>query len=113
MKKRVVKRPWGKFEQFAFNEPATVKIHTILPKQKLSLQYHKNRTEFWKFLDNPAKVTIGKKTFTVAGGDEVFIKRKQLHRIEALSRPVRVLEIAFGKFDEKDVVRVDDIYGRG
>ena len=112
MKKEMVKKPWGKFEQFTLNEMTTVKIHTVKPKQKLSLQYHNNREEFWKFLDNPAKVTIGKKTFKVGGGDEVFIKKRQIHRVQALSKPVRMLEIAFGKFDENDIVRLEDAYGR-
>ena len=112
MKKRTEKRPWGNFKQFTLNEKSTVKILTINPKQKFSLQYHKNRKEFWRFLDNPAKVTIGKKTKRMKGGDEIIIPKKTLHRIEAYSKPVRVLEIAFGKFDEKDIKRIEDVYGR-
>ena len=63
--KKVVKKPWGQFKQFTLNETSTVKILRINPKQKFSLQYHKNRKELWKFLDNPAKVTIGKIIFCV------------------------------------------------
>ena len=105
-------RPWGNFERFTLNEKTTVKILTIKPKQKLSLQYHHKRKEFWKFLDNPAKVTLGRKTIRVKKGDEIFIPAKTLHRIEAYSKPVRFLEIAYGTFDEKDEVRVEDAYGR-
>lgn len=112
MKKYSEKRPWGNFERFTINEKSTVKILTIKPKQKFSLQYHKNRKEFWKFLDNPAKVTLGKKTIRVKKGDEIFVPAKTLHRIEAYYKPVRVLEIAFGEFDEKDIVRIEDAYGR-
>jgi len=112
MKKYSEKRPWGGFEQFTLNEISTVKILTINPKQKFSLQYHKNRKELWRFLDNPAKVTVGKKTFRVKKGDEIIIPKKTNHRIEAYSKPVKVLEIAFGKFDEKDIVRIEDKYGR-
>jgi len=112
MKKYVEKRPWGGFERFTLNEMSTVKILTIKPKQKLSLQYHNKRREFWKFLDNPAKLTIGKKTFRVKKGDEVIIPVKTNHRIEAYAKPVNVLEISFGKFDEKDIIRTKDVYGR-
>ena len=112
MKKYVKKRPWGGFERFTLNEISTVKILTIKPKQKLSLQYHNKRREFWKFLDNPAKLTIGKKTFRVKKGDEIFIPIKTNHRIEAYSKPVKVLEISLGKFDEKDIKRIEDKYGR-
>ena len=47
MKKYKEKRPWGGFEQFTINEKSTVKILTLLPRQKFSLQYHKKRKEFW------------------------------------------------------------------
>ena len=112
MKKYLEKRPWGNFEQFTLNEKTTVKILTIKPKQKFSLQYHNNRKEFWKFLDNPAKVNLGKKIIRVKKGDEILIPVKTLHRIEAYSKPVRVLEISFGQFNEKDIVRIEDAYGR-
>lgn len=112
MKKYLENRLWGKFLRYTFNEKSTVKILTINPKKKFSLQYHKNRDEFWKFLDNGAKVTIGKKTFRAKRNDEFFIPKNTLHRIEAFSKPVHVLEISFGKFDEKDIVRVEDDFGR-
>lgn len=105
-------RPWGGFEQFTFNERTTIKILTINPKQKFSLQYHLKRSEFWKFLDNPAKITVGKKTFMAKKDDEIFIPVKTLHRIEAYRKPVGVLEISFGFFDENDEKRMQDIYGR-
>jgi len=113
MKKKSVKKPWGGFEQFTLNEISTVKILTIKPGQRFSLQKHKSRREFWKFLDNPAKVTIGKKVMKKVKGDEVLISRGENHRIEAYSKPVNVLEISFGNFSEKDVVRIEDDYGRG
>jgi mannose-6-phosphate isomerase len=112
MKKYKEKRPWGGFEQFTLNEISTVKILTIKPKQKFSLQYHKKRKEFWRLLDNPAKVTVGKKTFRAKKGDEITIKPKTNHRIEAFSKPVNVLEISFGTFNEKDIKRIEDAYGR-
>ena len=46
-------------------------------------------------------------------GDEVLISRGENHRIEAYSKPVNILEISFGNFSEKDVVRIEDDYGRG
>ena len=112
MKRYEEKRPWGKFEQFTHDEVSTVKIITVKPGCRLSLQYHNKREEFWRFLDNPAKVTIGKKTWKVKAGDEVFIPKKTLHRVEGLGKEARWVEISFGKFDEKDIVRVEDDYGR-
>lgn len=112
MKRQKEVRPWGQFERFTLNEISTVKIITVKPKQKLSVQYHNKRREFWRFLDNRAKVTLGKKIFRVKKGDEVVVPKKTVHSVEALSKPVSFLEIAFGKFDEKDIVRLEDKYGR-
>ena len=112
MKKYVEKRPWGGFQRFTLNEISTVKILTIKPKQKFSLQYHKKRKEFWRFLDNEAKVTIGKKTIKAKRGTELIIAPKTLHRIEALNKEVNVLEVSFGRFDENDIIRIEDKYGR-
>ena len=112
MKKYKEERPWGNFEQFTLNEKTTVKILTIKAGKRFSLQFHNNREEFWRFLDGPAKITLGKKTFKAKKGDEFFIDKKINHRIEALDKDVHVLEISFGKFDEKDIVRIDDDFGR-
>ncbi len=112
MEKHIETRPWGGFERFTLNEVSTVKILTIKPRQKFSLQYHNHRKEFWKLLDNYAKITIGKKTLRARRGAEFLIPPKTIHRIEAYKKDVHVLEISFGVFSEKDIVRVSDIYGR-
>lgn len=106
------KRPWGMFEQFTLNEKTTIKIITIKPKKRLSLQSHKNRSEFWYFLDNPAIVTNGNKKIKVKKGDTVIIKKGQKHRVEGLTKQARFIEIAFGTFNEKDIKRLEDDFGR-
>ena len=45
-------------------------------------------------------------------GDEFKIPTGTLHRIEALTKTAKVLEISFGKFDAKDITRIADDYGR-
>lgn len=112
VKKKVDKRPWGGFEQFTHNEISTVKILTVNPKKRFSLQYHEKREEFWRILEGRCKVTIGNKTFRGKPGDEFKIPKKRKHRIEALDKVVKVLEISFGKFDEKDIIRLEDDFGR-
>ena len=112
MKIKKEKRPWGGFQQFTLNEKSTVKILTIKPRKRFSLQYHNKREEFWRVLDNPAKVTIGNKTFTAKKGDEIKIKKKTNHRIEALDKEVNVLEVSLGTFNEKDIIRIEDDFGR-
>jgi len=112
MKKRIDKKPWGKEEIFAINERVSVKIINVNPKKRLSLQKHKYRGEFWRILEGDVRVTKGNKKMIVKEGDELFVKKGVLHRIEALNKPIKVLEISFGKFDKNDITRVEDDYGR-
>lgn len=106
-----VKRPWGLFKQFAFNERCTVKILKIKARQSLSLQFHKKRDELWYFFDD-AVVQLGDKKVKMREGNLLKVKKKTPHRITAGRKKVEVLEISFGKFDEKDEVRLKDNYGR-
>ena len=105
-------RPWGNFREFTRNEKCTVKIITIESGQAFSLQYHKKRKEFWKILKGDAWVTIGDEAFKAKVGDEFSILEEQKHRVEAPASEVEILEISFGEFDEHDVVRLEDRYGR-
>ena len=105
-------RPWGNFERFTLNENSTVKILTISPKKKNSLQYHRERKEFWKVLEGNPKLTIGGRTMMAKPNDEFVVGKKTRHRIEAGTKKVKILEISFGKFDEEDVVRLEDDFGR-
>lgn len=104
-------RPWGGFRQFTKNESSTVKLLTINAGEKFSLQYHNNREEFWRVMRGKGKVTIGEDEFQTKAGDEFTVPRKAKHRIQADS-PMEVLEISFGEFDEGDIVRIEDVYGR-
>ena len=102
-------RPWGNFEQFTHNEISTVKIITVKPDVKLSLQSHKHRDETWIVLDGQIKVVLDDKTYQTKPGDKFLIKRGQKHR---LIGPGRILEISHGEFDEDDIIRYEDDFGR-
>ena len=106
------KRPWGEFEQFTLNEKTTVKIITVEKNKRFSLQSHKNRKEYWYFLDNPAKIIINNKTIKVKKGDKIMVNKSDKHRVIALNKPAKFLEISFGNFNEKDIKRFEDDFGR-
>jgi len=111
-KKYVEQRPWGEFEQFTHGECTTVKILTVNPQEALSLQYHRHREEFWKVLSGSALITVGEVTYKANAGGEFFIAKGKKHRIKTGKHSVKVLEISFGNFDEKDIVRLEDKYKR-
>jgi len=112
MEKYSEERPWGKFEQFCQNEICTVKIITVNPNEELSLQFHYYRDEFWKIIKGRARITIGENIYDGKEGDEYFINRKEKHRIKTENSLAKILEISFGKFDENDIVRLEDRYKR-
>ena len=106
-------RPWGRFRRYTHNEVSTVKIITVNPGQVLSLQYHHYRDELWVVLDSGLSVTLNDRVWEPALYEEIFIPHGSYHRMAGVgSQPGRWLEISFGNFDENDIVRLEDQYGR-
>jgi len=107
-----VVRPWGAFEQYASNQEVTVSLMTVQPGQRLSLQAHTGRAELWIALDDGAEVQIGQEQLYPHAGEELWIPANTQHRLAAGERPVRVLEIAFGNWQQADIIRFADDYRR-
>jgi mannose-6-phosphate isomerase len=106
-------RPWGRFEQYTLNEPTTVKVITVEPGHRLSLQRHTSRDEWWTVLDGELVLQVGEERRKAFRGDRVWIPRGQLHRMHNVSEhEASLLEVAFGDFDEDDIERVEDDYSR-
>jgi mannose-6-phosphate isomerase len=105
-------RPWGKFEKFHENKPCTVKLIYVNANSRLSLQYHKKRSEFWKVIKGSARVEINEKTIILEEGETITIPRQARHRVLARESECIILEIAYGRFDENDIVRIEDDYQR-
>jgi mannose-6-phosphate isomerase-like protein (cupin superfamily) len=106
------KRPWGEFRQYAKGEPVTVKTIFIKSGESLSLQYHKQRSEFWRILKGTPEVTIGDKKVKAKAGDEFNIPVGAKHRVAAPDEDAEFLEVSRGNFDENDNTRLEDKYGR-
>ncbi|MDR2697350.1 MAG: phosphomannose isomerase type II C-terminal cupin domain [Holophagales bacterium] len=110
-----VEKPWGSFDQYALNTPCTVKIITCEPGESLSLQKHAHRDEIWVALDDGVVVDLDDKTIYPLKGQEIWLQRGSVHRLRcevSTGQPVRVLEISLGDFDENDIERLEDSYGR-
>ena len=105
-------RPWGSFERFTLNESTTVKILTIAPGQAFSLQKHSHRGEFWRIIGGSGIVTIDEENHEANPGMEFFVPSGSSHRAEGKEQGLVILEIAFGEFDETDIIRIEDRYGR-
>ena len=108
-----VERPWGSFKQFAFNRDCTVSLMTVLPGQRLSLQSHTGRAELWIVIDDGAVVHVGEDERAYKSGDEIWIPANEKHRLSCRGdQPVRVLEVAFGNWQQDDIQRYADDYSR-
>ena len=108
-----VERPWGSFKQYAHNRECTVSLMTVLPGQRLSLQSHAGRAELWIVLDDGALVQVGELERTCRAGEEVWIHAGERHRLSCPGNlPVRVLEVAFGNWQQDDILRHADDYRR-
>ena len=105
-------RPWGRFEKFHENKPCTVKLIYVNAHSLLSLQYHNKRSEFWKVVKGTAIVELEGKEIILVEGETLTIPRQAKHRVGALDSDCVILEIAYGTFEESDIVRIEDDYQR-
>ncbi len=109
---RYVERPWGTFRQYAHNEEVTVSLIEVKPGRRLSLQSHTGRAELWVVLDEGAEVQVGEEVFYPRAGTEIWIRANEKHRLSSIGPTVRVLEVAFGNWQQEDITRYADDYGR-
>lgn len=108
----MVTRPWGSFRQFAFNQDVTVSLMSVSPGQRLSLQSHTGRAELWIVLDPGARIEVNDEEFLPGPGDEIWIPAGARHRLSSTGPTVRVLEVAYGNWQQEDITRYNDDYHR-
>ncbi len=107
-----VQKPWGSYRIVGqWSDAIMVKVITVNPHSRLSLQKHEHRDEEWLCLKGRAKVQVGDKSITLKVGDKALVPRLQLHRLSS-EDGAEILEVTYGRFDENDIVRVEDDYGR-
>lgn len=107
-------RPWGYYRIIEQGENFMVKKVVVKPKQKLSLQLHKHRSEHWVVLRGKATIKLNGKTFTLKPYRSIDIPMGKKHRLENRGKePLEIIETWGGKFlSESDIIRFDDKYNR-
>ena len=106
-------RPWGRFEQLVMNEQVSVKVLTVHPGRRLSLQRHAYRDEWWQVLDGGLLIESDGRSWVASVGERVWVPRGTTHRVSNIGpTDARFLEVAFGHFDELDIERLQDDYHR-
>ncbi len=121
------KRPWGTIEVLADEELTSVRLLTIEAGCKLSFQRHLCRDELFVALDDNIGLDICAEDLTrkanpydehvksliLEKSDYVLIPRGVWHRTKASMDRVRLLEVAFGLYDQSsDIERRWDDFER-
>jgi mannose-6-phosphate isomerase-like protein (cupin superfamily) len=124
---KVSRRPWGAIEILADEEISSVRLLTIEARDKLSFQRHLCRDELFVALDDNIGLDLCAanldretdqydpriKSIVLEKGDYILIPRGIWHRTKASMDRVRLLEVAFGIYDQaEDLERLWDDYDR-
>ena len=111
---REVYRPWGKYDSIDHGDCYQVKLITVKPGAKLSVQMHHHRAEHWIVVSGSAKVTNGEETFLLSKNESTYIPVGVVHALENPGKvKLELIEVQSGSYlGEDDIVRFEDIYGR-
>jgi mannose-1-phosphate guanylyltransferase/mannose-6-phosphate isomerase len=112
---KTVKRPWGSFTVIDMGDGFKVKEVFVKPKHRLSLQFHKKRSEHWVVVEGTAEIVHGKKTSIFKANESTYIPVGCVHRLcnPTKDQPLRIIEVQAGKYlEEDDIVRLKDEFGR-
>jgi len=121
--KNFEERPWGTFEvlhEFLVNNESgeetevVIKKIKVLPQKKLSYQSHKLRHENWLIVQGSGAVVLNDEEIPVKKGSKIEVPTGTKHRImnNHPKHELIFVEISTGKFDEFDIERFEDDFGR-
>jgi len=112
---RKVYRPWGAYDSIDLGERFQVKRITVKPGAALSLQMHHHRAEHWIVVSGTAEVTRGDDVLLLSENQSTYIPLGVTHRLRNPGKvPLELIEVQSGSYlGEDDIVRFEDVYGRG
>ena len=107
-------RPWGNYQSIADDSTWQVKLITVKPGNKLSLQMHHHRAEHWIVVKGTAKIQIDEKISILSENQSTFIPLGSKHRLTNPGKiPLQLIEVQSGSYlGEDDIKRFEDNYGR-
>lgn len=114
-------RPWGTFEILELFSPHGGECHSICvkkivihPGQRLSYQRHAKRNEHWYFVSGNGIVVHNEVEIPVTFGSALHIQSQDKHRAINTSTDSMLvfIETMTGEYDEEDIERFHDDYGR-
>ena len=111
---KIYERPWGSYQTLAMATGYQVKVLTVNPAGRLSLQKHFKRSEHWIVVVGQPTITVGDTVRVYERNESVYIPIEAQHRIENFSEAVcQLIEVQVGDYlGEDDIERIEDVYGR-
>jgi mannose-1-phosphate guanylyltransferase/mannose-6-phosphate isomerase len=108
-------RPWGFYEGLIMGDRFQVKRIVVTPGGRLSLQKHMHRAEHWVVVNGTAEVTRDDEVLMVRENESVYLPLGCVHRLVNPGKiPLALIEVQSGPYlGEDDIVRLEDVYGRG
>jgi len=106
-------RPWGRWEEYLNEETYRLKRIIVNPGKRLSLQWHRYRSEHWVVVKGQGVITLGSEDRPIKQGDTFVIPIEVIHRVSNTgSDDLVIIETQMGKCDENDIVRIEDDWNR-
>ncbi len=112
---KTVYRPWGSYTILDIGTNYQVKKLTVRPGMKISLQYHKHRSETWTVVNGVAEVTKDNEYLTLFPSQSVFIPAYSHHRLynPLTKESLTIIEVQTGDYlGEDDIIRIEDDFHR-
>ena len=108
-------RPWGSYETLVLGDRFQVKQIVVNPRASLSLQMHHHRAEHWVVVSGTAEVQVDEGIQMLTEDQSVYIPIGSKHRLTNPGKlPLTLIEVQSGGYlGEDDIIRFDDVYGRG
>lgn len=107
-------RPWGNYKILLDQGSCKVKLISVKPGQRLSLQSHKKRSEHWTVVKGTATIWLDNEINDYTYNQSVYIDIGVKHRLENKTNEfVQIIEVQCGEyFGEDDIIRYEDDYKR-
>ena len=111
---KTVFRPWGYYTSMNSGPGYLTKTICVMPKQKLSVQSHKHRSEHWVVLEGRALVKKDGKEYNIDAGGSIDIPLGSIHSLQnPYDDELKIIEVQKGDYlSEDDIIRYEDCYGR-
>lgn len=113
-----IEKPWGNYISLYEGELEhsliQIKTLTVLKDQRLSLQSHKYRKEYWLVVQGNPTIEVATSKSDYFIGDLITINPGVQHRLSnRYTDPVVVVEVQIGSYlGEDDITRYEDDYNR-